>query len=88
MQYRVNLQNSASIAGEDFYLSIEDAKIKGFVPDDVNHRTSVSFNGGKKYGKFSVNYGLNYILQNFDVVNETGFQTHFQEPTMADCSLL
>ena len=32
------------------------------------------FNGGKKYGNFSVNYGLNYILQNYDVVNEAGFQ--------------
>ena len=25
----LTLQNSASIAGEDFYVSIEDAKIKG-----------------------------------------------------------
>ncbi len=73
----LTLQNSASIAGEDFYLSIEDAKINGLVPDDVNRRTSVRFNGGKKIGKFSVNYGLNYILQNFDVVNESGFQTTF-----------
>ena len=73
----LTLQNSASIAGEDFYLSIEDAKINGLVPDDVNRRTSVRFNGGKKIGKFSVDYGLNYVLQNFDVVNENGFQTTF-----------
>ena len=72
-------QNSASIAGEDFYLSIEDAKIKGLVPDDELHRTSLRFNGGKKYGKFSVNYGLNYILQNYDVVNESGFQNSFPD---------
>ena len=68
-------QNSASISGEDFYVSIEDAKIKGLVPDDENHRTSIRFNGGKQYGNFSVNYGLNYILQNYDIVNEAGFQT-------------
>ncbi|MEO6837257.1 MAG: SusC/RagA family TonB-linked outer membrane protein [Ginsengibacter sp.] len=73
----LTLQNSASIAGEDFYLSIEDSKIKGLVPDDVNRRTSVRFNGGKKIGKFSVDYGLNYVLSNFDVVNESGFQTTF-----------
>ncbi len=30
----LTFQNSASIAGEDFYVSIEDAKIKGLVPDD------------------------------------------------------
>ena len=73
----LTLQNSASIAGQDFYVSIEDAKIKGLVPDDANHRTSIRFNGGKTYGKFSINYGLNYILQNSDVVNEQGFQNSF-----------
>lgn len=73
----LTLQNSASIAGEDFYVSIEDANIKGLVPDDVNRRTSFRFNGGKTYGKFSLSYGLNYILSNFDVVNENGFQNSF-----------
>jgi TonB-linked SusC/RagA family outer membrane protein len=73
----LTFQNSASIAGEDFYISLEDAKIKGLVPDDENRRSSVRFNGSKKYGKFSVNYGLNYILQNYDVVNEEGFQNSF-----------
>jgi TonB-linked SusC/RagA family outer membrane protein len=70
-------QNSASIAGQDFYVSIDDAKIKGLVPDDENHRTSLRFNGGKTYGNFSINYGLNYVLQNYDVVNEAGFQNSF-----------
>ena len=73
----LTFQNSASIAGEDFYVSIEDAKIKGLVPDDANRRTSFRFNGGKKYGKFNINYGVNYILQNSDVVNESAFQTTF-----------
>lgn len=71
----LTLQNSASIAGDGFYVSIEDAKIKGLIPDDVNRRTSFRFNGNKDYGKLSVNYGLNYILQNYDVLNEAGFQT-------------
>lgn len=70
----ITVQNSVSIAGEDMYVSVEDAKIKGLVPDDENRRTSLRFNGGKKYGKFSINYGLNYILQNYNVVNEAGFQ--------------
>ena len=73
----LTFQNSASIAGEDFYVSIEDAKIRGLIPDDENHRTSLRFNGGKKIGGFSVNYGLNYVLQNYDVVNESGFQNSF-----------
>lgn len=73
----LTLQNSASIAAENFYLSVDDAKIKGLVPNDENHRTSLRFNGDKKYGKFSINYGLNYVLQNYDVVNESGFQNSF-----------
>jgi TonB-linked SusC/RagA family outer membrane protein len=73
----LTLQNSISVSGEDFYLSIEDANIKGLVPDDKNHRTSFRFNGGKAYGKFSVNYGLNYVLSNYSVVNEPGFQNSF-----------
>lgn len=71
------LQNAVSISGEDFYVSIDHAKINGLVPDDVNNRTSLRFNGGKKYNKFSVDYGLNYILQNSNVVNESSFQNSF-----------
>jgi TonB-linked SusC/RagA family outer membrane protein len=70
-------QNSVSIAGEDFYMSVEDANIKGLVPSDINRRTSFRFNGAKKYGNFSVNYGLNYVLQNYDVVNESGLANLF-----------
>ncbi len=73
----LTFQNSASIAGEDFYVSIEDAKIQGLVPNDINHRTSFRFNGSKTYGKFSLNYNLNYILSNSSVVNEAAFQSTF-----------
>ena len=73
----VTIQNSLSVAGEDFFLSVQDAKIKGLVPDDENRRTSFRFNGGKEIGKFSVNYGLNYVLQNYNVVDESGFQAEF-----------
>jgi TonB-dependent SusC/RagA subfamily outer membrane receptor len=73
----ITIQNSLSVSGEDFYLSVQDAKIEGLVPDDENRRTSFRFNGSKTMNKFSVNYGLNYILQNFNVVDEAGFQTEF-----------
>ena len=65
-------QNAISLAGDDFYVSVQDAKIKGVMPDDENRRTSIRFNGGKKYGNLTVNYGVNYVLQNYDVVNEAG----------------
>ncbi|WP_207514891.1 SusC/RagA family TonB-linked outer membrane protein [Longitalea luteola] len=63
-------QNSISVSGEDFYVSVQDAKVKGLMPEDENRRTSFRFNGAKSRGNFSVNYGLNYVLQNYDVVNE------------------
>lgn len=68
----LTFQNSISLAGQDFYFSVDDAKIKGLMPHDENRRTSFRFSGGKKYGRFSVNYGLNYVLQNYSVVNEAG----------------
>src|SRR5206468_5981404 len=49
----------------------------GLTPDDKNRRTSFRFNGGKKAGNFSVNYGLNYVLQNYDIANEAGFANLF-----------
>ncbi len=73
----LTLQNSVSISGEDYYVSIQDAKIKGVVPDDQNRRTSFRFNGAKKNGKFSTSYGVGYVLSNFDVVDENRFQYTF-----------
>ncbi|AXY72947.1 SusC/RagA family TonB-linked outer membrane protein [Paraflavitalea soli] len=73
----ITYQNSVSLAGEDFFVSIQDAKIKGLMPQDENRRTSIRFNGGKKYGNLSVNYGINYVLQNYEVVNEAGMANLF-----------
>lgn len=73
----MTFQNSISVAGQDFYFSIDDAKIKGLMPNDENRRTSFRFSGAKKVGKFSANYSLNYVLQNYDVVNEAGLTTLF-----------
>ncbi len=70
-------QNSISVSGEDFYVSVQDAKIKGLMPEDENRRTSFRFNGSKSRGSFSVNYGLNYVLQNYDVVNENAMASLF-----------
>lgn len=73
----MTVQNAVSIAGQDFYFSIEDANIKGLVPDDNNRRTSFRFNSGKKYGNFSINYGINYIRQKYDIFNESDMANLF-----------
>ena len=64
------LQNNISISGKEFFLSIDDAIIHGTVPDDKLRRTSFRFNGGKNVNKFSASYGINYVLQNYNVLNE------------------
>ena len=73
----VTVQNSVSVSGEDFFLSVENANIQGLVPSDVNNRSSLRFNGSKSYGKFQIGYTINYILSNYSVVNEAGFQNSF-----------
>ena len=72
----LTIQNSISITGQDFYVSAEDAKIKGLMPNDENRRTSFRFNGGKKYNKFSINYGLNYVRQNYSTVDENSMKNY------------
>jgi TonB-linked SusC/RagA family outer membrane protein len=70
-------QNSVSLTGSDYFLSIQDANVKGLMPDDKNRRTTIRFNGDKKINKFSVNYGIGYTLQKSDVVNENALQNLF-----------
>jgi TonB-linked SusC/RagA family outer membrane protein len=72
----LTLQNTVSLTGKDFFVSVDDAVIHGVVPDDKNRRTSFRFNGGKEYGKLNINYGLNYVLSNFNVFDESGQQTY------------
>ncbi|HEY9005935.1 MAG TPA: SusC/RagA family TonB-linked outer membrane protein [Ohtaekwangia sp.] len=71
-------QNSVSLTGSDYFLSVQDANIKGLMPQDKNRRTTIRFNGDKKINKFSVSYGLGYTLQNSDVVNENQLQNLYQ----------
>lgn len=71
----MTVQNSVSYMNKNSYLSIENANIKGLVPDDRNQRTSLRFNNSDKYGKFSVNYGLNYVVQNWNITNQANYAT-------------
>lgn len=69
----LTVQNSVSYTDKNSYLSVENANIKGLVPDDRNQRTSLRFNSSKKYGKFSVDYGLNYVIQNWNITNQSNY---------------
>ncbi|HSC53985.1 MAG TPA: SusC/RagA family TonB-linked outer membrane protein [Phnomibacter sp.] len=64
------LQNDISFAAKDFYLSVQDAVIRGIVPDDKNRRTGVRLNATKEYAKFKAKFNVNYIQQNYNVFDD------------------
>lgn len=71
------LQNDVSFATQDYYISLQDAKINGIVPKDENRRTSVRFNAGKNYGKFSSSFNLNYIQSNYNVMSQAAYAQRY-----------
>jgi len=66
----VTIQNDVSFASKDFYLSFQDANIKGIVPDDKNRRTGIRLNTSKEYGRFKVAVNTNYSQQNYNVFDD------------------
>jgi TonB-linked SusC/RagA family outer membrane protein len=66
----VTSQTDVSFGVKDFYLSIQDARIKGIVPDDKNRRTGIRLNTGRDYGKFRAGFNVNYIQQNYDIFDD------------------
>ena len=70
------IQNDVSFADKNFYLSVQDAVIKGIVPDDKNRRTGIRMNVSREYGKFKVGLLTNYIQQNYNVFDGEGMSDY------------
>jgi TonB-linked SusC/RagA family outer membrane protein len=68
----VTIQNDVSLSAKDFFISVQDAIIKGIVPDDRNRRTGIRLNTGKEYGKFRIQFNTNYIQTNYNVFDDDG----------------
>ncbi len=51
--------------------------IKGLMPKDKNRRTSFRLNGSKEYGKLKVTGNINYIQNNYNVVNDAAYASRF-----------
>ncbi|RZM10136.1 MAG: SusC/RagA family TonB-linked outer membrane protein, partial [Pedobacter sp.] len=66
----MTMQNDVSYSAKDFYISFQDANIHGIVPNDRNRRTGIRLNTGKEYGKFKVQFNLNYIQSNYNVFDD------------------
>jgi hypothetical protein len=71
------LQNDISFSTQDYYISVQDARIHGLMPKDVNRRTSLRFNASKDYNKFKSSININYIQSNFNIVDEPGIAGRF-----------
>jgi TonB-linked SusC/RagA family outer membrane protein len=72
----VTTQNDVSFSTGDergtFYVSAQDANIRGVQPKDRNRRSSFRLAGSKEYGVFKAAFNINYVQSNFDVHNGAG----------------
>ena len=60
----VSTQNDISVSSGDdngnFYLSFQDVRKTGTIPNDENHRTGARMAASKKYGIFSADYTISF----------------------------
>ncbi|GGC21092.1 SusC/RagA family TonB-linked outer membrane protein [Parapedobacter defluvii] len=73
----VTMQNDVSLSSKGFFLSLQDANIKGIVPGDKNRRTSVRLNATREYGKFDAGMNVNYSQMNYKVFHDEGMGDYF-----------
>ncbi|RYY58018.1 MAG: SusC/RagA family TonB-linked outer membrane protein [Chitinophagaceae bacterium] len=62
----LTIQNDLSFSGGDdrstYFMSVQHVDIRGIIPDDVNKRTNLRFNGSRKFGKLNASYNVNYSI--------------------------
>ncbi|MDR1683271.1 MAG: SusC/RagA family TonB-linked outer membrane protein, partial [Candidatus Symbiothrix sp.] len=71
------MTNDVSYAAENFFLSLQDAKISGIVPNDENRRTGIRLNATQTYGKFSATINTNYIYQKYNVYDNIAMDDYY-----------
>ncbi|MCX2584986.1 SusC/RagA family TonB-linked outer membrane protein [Pedobacter sp. MR22-3] len=84
----LNMQNDVSFSGGDdkstYFLSVQDVKIKGIIPEDESRRTGARFNGARKFGKLNTSYNVNYVLFNKNTTPDGPWITAYQLPANFD----
>ncbi|UOE49672.1 SusC/RagA family TonB-linked outer membrane protein [Mucilaginibacter sp. SMC90] len=68
--------NDVSIRTGATYLGIQDANIKGIVPNDKNRRTGIYLNTTQDYGRLKVTAGVNYKQYNYNVFDDDAMSTY------------
>lgn len=69
-------QTNLSFGTKDFYMSLQDANVKGIVPGDKNRRTGIRLNSSKEYGKFRASLNVNYIQQNYQIFDQQAMEDY------------
>lgn len=68
----VTLQNSVNFSTGDatslFYVSAENMKRTGTLPDDKSNRNSIRFNASKDIRKVTIGFNVNYVRSTYDIV--------------------
>ena len=80
------IQNDISYAAKNFYMSLQDANIKGTLGGDKNRRTTVRFNAGGEYGRFKTNYNVSYTRQQYNVATNSPYWEVFNTAGQYDLS--
>ncbi len=66
----VSINNQASFQGGDetgtYYMSVENQKIAGIVPNDASQRTGVRLAATKEFNKISTGFNVSYTQANYD----------------------
>ncbi|WP_156308834.1 SusC/RagA family TonB-linked outer membrane protein [Sphingobacterium endophyticum] len=73
----VTNQTNVSLNAKDFFLSLENADIKGIVPGDKNRRNSIRLNSQREFGMLRAGANFNYSQQNYNVYDQIGQQDYF-----------
>lgn len=70
-------QTNLSLNAKNFFLSLENADIKGIVPGDKNRRNGIRLNSKREFGIFRAAANFNYTQQNYNVYNQAGQENYY-----------
>lgn len=91
-QTGVNVQNDVSFSAGDevstYFLSAQYVDQKGIIPDDVNKRYNLRFNGTRDFGRLKTSYNLNYIANNKDITPDGPWISAYRYPANFDYDLV
>ncbi|MBT0811595.1 SusC/RagA family TonB-linked outer membrane protein [Litoribacter ruber] len=91
-QTGVNTQNDISFSGGDdnstYFMSAQHVHQQGIIPEDVNNRLGLRFNGTRRFGKLHTSYNVNYINNKNDVTPDGPWIGAYRYPANFDFDMV